>query len=86
MTDRNIIESQFCKAVEYVRTNKPTDPISKTQKLKAYGLYKQATLGDNRTKQPPAIHFIKRAKWDAWKANEGKPQLTAMIEYTEMIL
>ncbi|XXZ97907.1 acyl-CoA-binding protein (ACBP)/diazepam binding inhibitor (DBI)/endozepine (EP) [Meyerozyma guilliermondii] len=49
--------------------------------LKLYGLYKQATVGDNDTTQPSAFSFEAKAKWSAWKENEGTSQEDAEAEY-----
>lgn len=40
--------------------------------LQIYGLYKQATVGDNTTAQPWAVQMEARAKWEAWTAHKGK--------------
>jgi acyl-CoA-binding protein len=36
-----------------------------------YGLYKQATVGDNTASQPWAVQLEARAKWDSWTAHKG---------------
>jgi diazepam-binding inhibitor (GABA receptor modulating acyl-CoA-binding protein) len=46
-------------------------------------LYKQATVGDNDTAQPSAFSFEAKAKWSAWKENEGTSQEDAEAEYIE---
>lgn len=38
--------------------------------LELYGLYKQATIGDN-TSSKPWINFKARAKWEAWEKRKG---------------
>ena len=43
------------------------DPGSDVQ-LKLYGLFKQSTIGKNRTKKPQAFEMVRRAKWEAWTA------------------
>ena len=54
--------------------------------LKIYGLYKQATAGDNTEKKPGFGDMVGRAKWDAWAAckgtgsDEAKRQYIALIE------
>ena len=54
--------------------------------LKIYGLFKQATQGDNTEKKPSFSDFVARAKWDAWNARKGldadeaKQQYVALIE------
>jgi diazepam-binding inhibitor (GABA receptor modulating acyl-CoA-binding protein) len=39
--------------------------------LKIYGLYKQATTGDNTDKKPGFGDMVGRAKWDAWNSLKG---------------
>ncbi|KAL6176124.1 hypothetical protein ACLB2K_052760 [Fragaria x ananassa] len=47
-------------------------------KLILYGLYKQATVGNVNTARPGMFNMRDRAKWDAWKAVEGKSTDEAM--------
>jgi diazepam-binding inhibitor (GABA receptor modulating acyl-CoA-binding protein) len=53
--------------------------------LKIYGLYKQATVGDNGEQKPGFGDLVGRAKWDAWNALKGKSAEQAMREYVELI-
>ncbi|TKY70139.1 Acyl-CoA-binding protein [Spatholobus suberectus] len=46
-----------------------------------YGLYKQATVGPINTTRPGVFNMRDRAKWDAWKAVEGKSKEEAMNDY-----
>ena len=41
------------------------------EKLKIYGLYKQATIGDVNTDRPGMFDLKGKAKWDAWNAQKG---------------
>ncbi|CAL5436068.1 unnamed protein product [Camellia sinensis] len=50
-------------------------------KLILYGLYKQATVGPINTSRPGMFNMRDRAKWDAWKAVEGKSKDEAMSDY-----
>ncbi|KAL3610155.1 hypothetical protein D5086_001175 [Populus alba] len=50
-------------------------------KLILYGLYKQATVGPVNTSRPGIFNMRDRAKWDAWKAVEGKSKEEAMSDY-----
>lgn len=56
-----------------------------TTLLKIYGLYKQATVGDNEDKKPSFTDYVARAKWDAWTAQKGKSQQQAQRDYIELI-
>jgi diazepam-binding inhibitor (GABA receptor modulating acyl-CoA-binding protein) len=53
--------------------------------LKIYGLYKQATTGDNAEKKPGFSDMIGRAKWDAWALQKGKTADEAMQQYIDLI-
>ena len=53
--------------------------------LKIYGLYKQATEGDNTAKKPGFSDLVGRAKWDAWAALKGVSADDAMRQYIELI-
>jgi diazepam-binding inhibitor (GABA receptor modulating acyl-CoA-binding protein) len=53
--------------------------------LKLYGLYKQATEGDNAAGKPGFGDMVARAKWDAWNALKGTPGEEAMRRYIELV-
>jgi acyl-CoA-binding protein len=53
--------------------------------LKIYGLYKQATLGDNTEKKPGFGDMVGRAKWDAWNGLKGTSSDDAMQQYVDLI-
>ena len=53
--------------------------------LKIYGLYKQATAGDNTEKKPGFGDMIGRAKWDAWNGFKGTASDDAKRQYVELI-
>ena len=53
--------------------------------LKIYGLYKQATLGDNTDKKPGFSDMVGRAKWEAWDSVKGTASEVAMQQYVELI-
>ncbi len=53
--------------------------------LKLYGLYKQATVGDNTEKKPGFSDMVGRAKWDAWTAMKGTSSEDAMQQYVDLI-
>lgn len=53
--------------------------------LKIYGLYKQATIGDNTEKKPGFGDMIGRAKWDAWNGLKGTGSDDAKRQYIELI-
>jgi diazepam-binding inhibitor (GABA receptor modulating acyl-CoA-binding protein) len=53
--------------------------------LKIYGLYKQATAGDNGEKKPGFGDLVGRAKWDAWNGLKGTAGDDAKRQYIELI-
>ncbi|MGE4239870.1 acyl-CoA-binding protein [Ramlibacter sp.] len=53
--------------------------------LKIYGLYKQATVGDNTEKKPGFGDMVGRAKWDAWNGLKGTGNDAAMQQYIDLI-
>jgi diazepam-binding inhibitor (GABA receptor modulating acyl-CoA-binding protein) len=53
--------------------------------LKIYGLYKQATEGDNTEKKPGFGDMVGRAKWDAWNGFKGTSSDDAMQQYVDLI-
>lgn len=53
--------------------------------LKIYGLYKQATAGDNTEKKPGFGDMVGRAKWDAWNGLKGTSSDDAMQQYVDLI-
>ena len=54
-------------------------------KLKLYALYKQASTGDCTGSRPGMMDFVGRAKYDAWKALEGKTQDEAKQMYIDFV-
>lgn len=73
----------FQKAVKQVDTltQKPSNSVL----LKAYALYKQATLGDNNNERPGGFDFKAIAKHNAWVDEKGKSSEEAMTEYIDLI-
>jgi acyl-CoA-binding protein len=53
--------------------------------LKIYGLYKQATAGDNADKKPGFGDMVGRAKWDAWNTLKGTSSDDAKQQYIDLI-
>lgn len=53
--------------------------------LKIYGLYKQATVGDNTEKKPGFSDMVGRAKWEAWNGFKGTPNEDAMQRYVDLV-
>jgi diazepam-binding inhibitor (GABA receptor modulator, acyl-CoA-binding protein) len=77
------LKSKFEQAVADSKTL-PERPDNQTL-LQIYALYKQATAGDATGARPGFMDMVGRAKWDAWKAIEGKPAKEAMQAYIDLI-
>ena len=58
---------------------------SNEELLALYGLFKQATVGDNTNKRPGAFDFKGRAKHDAWLKCAGQPGTAARAEYVALV-
>jgi diazepam-binding inhibitor (GABA receptor modulating acyl-CoA-binding protein) len=88
MTQANhVIELLFNKSIEVINSLKQRSKIqpTDTEKLKIYGLYKQAIDGDNKIDMPYSIQYKAKAKWQAWKDNSGKTKDKAKLEYIELV-
>ena len=53
--------------------------------LQMYGLYKQATLGDNNDERPGGFDFKAVAKYEAWLRQKGKSKEDARSEYITLV-
>jgi diazepam-binding inhibitor (GABA receptor modulating acyl-CoA-binding protein) len=53
--------------------------------LRLYGLYKQATEGDNVAPKPGFGDMVARAKWDAWTTMTGTSSEDAMRQYVDLV-
>ncbi|CAN7046786.1 unnamed protein product [Brassica oleracea var. botrytis] len=73
------LKEEFEEHAEKVK--KLTASPSNEDLLILYGLYKQATVGPVTTSRPGMFSMKERAKWDAWKAVEGKSTDEAMSDY-----
>ncbi|VDN34854.1 unnamed protein product [Gongylonema pulchrum] len=75
-------EADFNQSVEKVKQLKREPDIP--TKLKLYGLYKQATIGDVEGKRPFLLSPA-QAKFDAWKEYKGKSKDEAQQMYVEFV-
>jgi len=80
MSDLNTL-FEAAQANSKLLSERPDNPTL----LKIYGLFKQATAGDNAEKKPPFSDFVARAKWDAWTARKGMSADEAKQGYVELI-
>ncbi|WP_143961431.1 acyl-CoA-binding protein [Litoribacter populi] len=53
--------------------------------LKLYGLYKQATEGDNTTERPGGFDFKAAAKYNAWEKLKGTSKEEAEQKYIALV-
>jgi len=76
-------QAEFDQAAEEVKklSKKPSDD----ELLKLYGLFKQATVGDNNTSQPGMLDFKGKYKWEAWNKNKGKSKDDSQREYIAFV-
>lgn len=77
------LQADFEQAVADSK-NLPERPDNMTL-LRIYALFKQASSGDADGKRPGLTDMVGRAKWDAWKMQEGKSKEDAMQEYIDLI-
>ena len=77
------LKAAFEKAVKESK-ELPEKPDNQTL-LQIYGLYKQATDGDNEGKRPGFTDMVGRMKFDAWAGLKGKSNDEAMQEYVDLI-
>lgn len=66
-------------------TQKFTSRPSNEELLRLYGLYKQATEGDNETERPGGFDFKAAAKYNAWLMLKGKSKEDAITAYLDLV-
>jgi diazepam-binding inhibitor (GABA receptor modulating acyl-CoA-binding protein) len=73
----------FRQATEAVKTwkKRPTD----AELLQLYGLYKQATEGDNNAALSMWVVGRARFKWQAWNAQKGVSREQAQDQYVSLV-
>lgn len=78
---------EFEEAVKRVNTLKSEGKLALGEEdvLEMYSLYKQATLGDNRTPEPWMFEYIKKKKWQAWKSRAGMLPFVARALYCKKL-
>ncbi|KAL0953254.1 hypothetical protein HGRIS_004506 [Hohenbuehelia grisea] len=81
-------QAKFDKAVAIVQSLPADGPVKPTndQKLVFYGLYKQATIGDNETSKPGMFDLTGKYKWQAWTDVKGLSKEDAKAQYVEKLL
>lgn len=66
-------------------TKKFTSSPSTEDLLKLYGLYKQATEGDNETERPGGFDFKAVAKYNSWINFKGISKEDAENQYISLV-
>ena len=61
----------FTSAAEIAQKLKLTKKLTNHELLDLYGLFNQATIGDNNTSEPMVFDMKGQAKWDAWYSFKG---------------
>ena len=77
------IEEQFEEAQILLKSL--TERPSNQELLSIYGLFKQATEGDNNTKKPGIFDMKGQFKWQAWKDLEGTCVEEACKKYVDLV-
>jgi len=80
MASLDVLFNDYANKVKTLTRQPSNDELSSL-----YGLYKQATMGDNNTSKPSFLDLKGRAKWDAWTAKKGVSQDDAKRQYIEFV-
>ncbi|KAI9473524.1 MAG: acyl CoA binding protein-domain-containing protein [Benjaminiella poitrasii] len=85
-----VTQIRFCRALAVVRSL-PTESggafqPSVTNKLKFYGLYKQALVGDCMLFRPSLKNVVQYVKWKAWDKLRGVSPIDAQIMYIDALI
>ncbi|OXA46062.1 Enoyl-CoA delta isomerase 2, mitochondrial [Folsomia candida] len=70
---------------EAVANSSKIKSASNEEKLKLYSLYKQGTIGRNRTQQPGMFDLVGTAKWDAWNSLRDMSMDDAQKNYVTLV-
>mmetsp|Transcript_10843 Transcript_10843/g.12390 ORF Transcript_10843/g.12390 Transcript_10843/m.12390 type:complete len:100 (+) Transcript_10843:229-528(+) len=80
------LQAKFDEVVKMVKEGPAQPSTSTADKLLFYGLYKQATEGDNKSAKPWAVKVEAYAKWSAWSKHKGKSNDQAKAEYVAAVM
>lgn len=75
--------SKVEEAAERLKTL--TERPSNEEFLSLYGLFKQATVGDNNTSKPGMFDVKGQFKWKAWKDKAGMSSDDAADAYVSLV-
>lgn len=82
------VQQDFDEAVAYIQNLPKDGPVkpSNDEKLKFYGLFKQAKEGDVKDGRPGIFSGLEAGyKWDAWNSRKGMSKEEAMKAYAECV-
>jgi diazepam-binding inhibitor (GABA receptor modulator, acyl-CoA-binding protein) len=84
------MQTTFQNALRYVqglpsKASSSQPELSNDDKLQFYGLFKQATSGENKTKAPNRLKVVERMKWEAWSKLGKMEKEEAMRKYVERL-
>ena len=68
------------EAVQQLSTKPNSDNLGKL-----YGLYKQATVGDNNTSKPGMLDIKGNVKWNSWNNYKGYSKYQAEVDYIKLV-
>lgn len=68
-----------------VRVKTLTERPENEELLELYALFKQATEGDNNTKEPGMWDLKEKFKWKQWDSKRGMSKETAMKAYCDLV-
>ncbi len=74
---------QFLQAAEAVK-ELSTKPNNTTLGI-LYGLYKQATVGNNNTNKPGILDIQGNIKWNNWNNYKNYSKHQAEVEYIQLV-
>ncbi|KAF9356346.1 hypothetical protein BGX26_005384 [Mortierella sp. AD094] len=77
------LQEQFDAAA--IQAKAFTSSPSQDDLLKLYGLFKQATIGDNTTAAPGMFDPKGKYKWNAWTALKGTDSEVAKKQYVDFV-
>lgn len=75
--------SQFINATTIITKLNQTPSNDELGQL--YGLYKQATLGDNNTDKPSIFDIKGNKKWSSWLGCKGLSVYNAEVNYIMLV-
>jgi diazepam-binding inhibitor (GABA receptor modulator, acyl-CoA-binding protein) len=74
---------EFLLAADTVKKLKKTP--NDNELLELYGVYKQATMGDNNQSEPGFLDFKGKSKHASWLKNKGKDKYDSEVEYITIV-